>query len=72
LNLFLSEKWKRLQRENPELASIIEDAVFSSVDFDQYQEKVDDLQSQIRELRTILRNNGINIPTPLAVVSPVP
>jgi len=72
LNLFLSEKWKRLQRENPELASIIEDAIFSSVDFDQYREKVDDLQSQIRELRTILRNNGINIPTPLAVASPVP
>jgi len=70
VSLFLSDKWKRLQRKNRELASIIEDAILSSVDFDQYQEKVDDLQMQIRELRTILRNNGINIPTPLAVAAP--
>jgi len=70
LSLFFSAKWKRLVRENPELASIIEDAIFSSVDFDQYQEKVDDLQSQIRELRTILRNNGIRVPKPLAVAAP--
>jgi len=68
--LFLSEKWKRLQRENPTLASIIEDAILSSVDYDEYQEKVEDLQSQISELKDLLRKNGIKIPRPLAIATP--
>ena len=68
--LFLSEKWKRLQRENPTLASIIEDAVLSSVDYDEYQEKVEDLQSQISELKDLLRKNGIKIPRSLAIATP--
>ena len=68
--LFLSDKWKRLQRENPTLASIIEDVILSSVDYDEYQEKVEDLQSQISELKDLLRKNGIKIPTPLAVAAP--
>jgi len=42
------------------------------VAYDEYREKFEDLQNQIRELRIILRNNGIKIPTPLAVASPVP
>jgi len=68
--LFLSDKWKRLQRKNPALASIIEDAILSSVDYDEYQEKVEDLQSQISELKDLLRKNGIKIPRPLAIASP--
>jgi hypothetical protein len=67
---FLSSKWLQLVRENPELASIIEDAVLSSVDYDEYQEKMEDLQSQIHELKEILRNNGIRVPKPLAVAAP--
>jgi len=70
VSLFFSAKWKRLMRENPELASIIEDAICSSVSYDEYQEKIEELQNQIRELRSILRNNGIKIPTPLAVAAP--
>ena len=68
--LFLSEKWKRLQRENPTLASIIEDAILSSVDYDEYQEKVEDLERKISELKDLLRKNGIKIPTPLAIATP--
>ena len=68
--MFYDEDWRELSRKFPLIAKKIEELRCEVVNYEEYQEKVEELQRQISELKDLLRKNGIKIPTPLAVAAP--